>query len=117
MAVRISETEVRYPDASIYCDAPPRDTLRTATALENPTVVIEVLTPSTARLDQGTKLDEYKSIASIPTITYVDPDSEMCRTVERVDDGWLDHLFSATRGVEIPTLGLTIPHAEIFARD
>lgn len=117
MAVRISETEVRYPDASIYCDAPPRDELRSTRALSNPTVVFEVLSPSTAANDQGTKLQEYKSVESIRTIAYVDPDNELCRTVERLEDGWLDHIFSGTRGIEIPSLNLVIPHSEIFARD
>ena len=117
MAVRISDTEVRYPDASIYCDAPPRDTLRSEKALSAPTVVIEVLSPNTASLDQGGKLNEYKAITSIRTVAFVDPDNELCRTVERLDNGWLDHLFSGTSGIVIPTLDLTIPHAEIFARD
>ena len=80
-------------------------------------MVIEVLSPSTAALDQGEKLAEYKSISSIRTIAYVDPDAELCRTVERLEDGWLDHIFSGVRGIEIPALDLTIPHAEIFARE
>ena len=117
MAVRISDTEVRYPDASIYCDQPPRDELRSAKALSEPTVLVEVLSPSTASLDQGSKLSEYKRIASIRTIAFVDPENELCRTVERLEDGWLDHLFSGTRGIEVPALGFTIPHADVFARD
>jgi Uma2 family endonuclease len=117
MAVWISETQLRYPDVSIYCDQPARDALRATKALADPTVVIEVLSPSTAALDQGEKLAEYKGIASIRTIAYVDPDAELCRTVERLEDGWLDHIFSGTRGIEIPSLDLVIPHSEIFARD
>ena len=118
MAVRISDTEVRYPDVSIYCDQPPRDELRSATSLSNPTAVIEVLSPSTTTLDQGTKLEEYKRVASIRTIAFVDPDNELCRTVERESAiAWLDQIFSGTRGIELPSLGLMLPHAEIFARD
>ena len=117
MAVKISETQLRYPDVSVYCDAPPRDALRSEKALTEPSVVVEVLSPSTASNDQGSKLAEYKSIASIRTIAFVDPDGEMCRTVERLENGWLDHLFSGTSGIVIPTLDLTIPHADIFAHD
>jgi Uma2 family endonuclease len=117
MAVKISETQLRYPDISIYCDAPSRDALRSEKALTEPTVVIEVLSPSTASNDQGTKLAEYKSIPSVRTVAFVDPDAELSRTVERLEDGWLDHLFSGTRGIVIPTLDLTIPHAEVFTRD
>lgn len=117
MAVQINETDVRYPDVSVYCDAPPRDELRSIKALSKPTVIIEVLSPSTTSLDQGEKLAEYKSIPSIRTIAFVDPDNELCRTVERLEEGWLDHLFSGTRGIVIPALDLTIPHADVFARD
>ena len=116
-AVRVSDTQVRYPDVSIFCDQPPRDELRLTKALPDPTVVIEVLSPSTAAFDQGEKLAEYRGVPSIRTIAYVDPDAELCRTVERLEEGWLDHIFSGTRGIVIPALDLTIPHADVFARD
>ena len=118
MAVQISDTEIRYPDVSIYCDQPPRSDLSNRRMLPDPRVVIEVLSPSTTTLDQGAKLEEYKRLASISTIAFVDPVNEMCRTVERQPAiGWLDHLFSGSSGIDIPTLSLTIPHDEIFARD
>lgn len=117
MAVRASDTEVRYPDISIYCGGQPRETLADARALTNPVAIIEVLSPSTTTLDQGTKLDEYQRIVSVRTIAFVDPVNEMCRTFEREGLGWLDQMFSGKRGIEIPALDLAIPHAEIFARD
>lgn len=117
MAVEVSETEVRYPDISIYCNLS-RDAVSERRALNNPVVVIEVLSPSTTTLDQGTKLEEYKRIDSIRTIAFVDPINEMCRTVERQSsNGWLDHMFSGVSGIPIPALDLVIPHDEIFARD
>lgn len=118
MAVQVSATEVRYPDVSIYCDPGPRDSYAEMRALTNPTAIIEVLSPSTTRLDQGTKLEEYQRIESVKTIAFVDPVNEMCRTVERLSArGWLDTIFSGTDGIAIPSLGLSIPHAEIFAPD
>lgn len=118
MAVRISETEIRYPDVSIYCDQPPRDELSELRALRDPAVVIEVLSPSTTTLDQGTKLEEYKRVRSIRTIAFVDPINEMCRTMERQSAiGWVDQMFSGGSGIALPSLGFVIPHEEIFARD
>lgn len=117
MAVQINDIDIRYPDISIYCDQPPRDDLTEARKLANPTVIIEVLSPSTTTLDQGTKLEEYRRLPSVRTVAFVDPVNEMCRTIERMPEGWLDYIFSGTRGIEIPSLGLTIPHAEIFAHD
>jgi len=92
--------------------------LSDAKALSDPTVIIEVLSPSTTAFDQGTKLEEYRRIARVRTIAFVDPANELCRTIERQSDtGWLDHIFSGERGIPIPTLDLLIPHDEIFARD
>lgn len=117
MAMRISDIDIRYPDLSIYCDQPPRDTLTQAKLLDNPTVVIEILSPSTAMFDQGTKLEEYQGLPTVQTIGFVDTSNEMCRTIQRTDTGWFDQVFSGERGIPLPTLDLTVPHDEIFARD
>lgn len=118
MALKISDTEVRYPDASIYFNQPPLDELADARVLSNPVAVIEVLSPSTTTLDQGTKLQEYQRISSVQTIVFVDPVNEMCRTMERQSESEsADRMFSGDRGIEIPALDLIIPHDEIFARD
>lgn len=116
MALKVSEIDVRYPDVTVYCNQS-SDPFAGDKTLENPTVVIEVLSPSTTMFDQGTKLDEYRAIASVCTIAFIDPANQLCRTVERQEGGWLDQMFSATRGIPIPSLDITIPHDEIFARD
>jgi Uma2 family endonuclease len=118
MALKISDIDVRYPDIATYCDQPPREDLLQAKLLDNPTVIIEVLSPSTSTFDQGTKLEEYQATPSVRTIAFVDPANEMCRTMERLNArGWHDAMFSGERGIPIPSLNLTIPHEEIFARD
>lgn len=117
MALRIGETDIRYPDISIYCDESVEDPLTDAKALDNPTVLIEILSPSTTTFDQGTKLEEYRAIASVRTIAFVDPVNEVCRTIERSEGGWSDQMFSGRTGIPIPALDLIIPHDEIFARD
>lgn len=118
MALRVGDIDIRYPDVSIYCDQPPRDALTRSKMLENPAVVIEILSHSTAAFDQSAKLDEYQAIASVRTIAFVDTDKELCRTIERQSGpDWIDGIFLPNRGIPIPTLGFTIPHDEIFARD
>ena len=118
MALRVSDIDLRYPDISIYCDQPPRDMLTQAKTLDNPKVIVEILSRTTATFDQGTKLEEYKSIPSVQTIAFVDTANEMCRTIERQSPiGWMDSMFSGQSGIPIPSLGVTIPHSEIFALD
>lgn len=117
MAVRVSESEILYPDVSIQCEGAPLNEIMQDLELNDPIAVIEVLSPSTTMLDQGRKLEQYKRVASVRTIAFVDPTTELCRTVERLHNDWLDHLFSGTSGIVIPALDLIIPHADVFARD
>lgn len=118
MALLVGETQVRYPDVTVYCGRAAQQDGEAAAALTGPTLVVEVLSAGTQTSDQGAKLEAYKSLPSVRTIAFVDPVNRLCRTVERSgDDAWLDNIFSGTRGIPVPTLGLAIPHEEVFAED
>jgi Uma2 family endonuclease len=53
--LRVGADNARLPDAAIYCD--PRDLADpSALAFERPCVVLEILSPSTARMDRGARL-------------------------------------------------------------
>jgi Uma2 family endonuclease len=116
MGIRVSDTDVRYPDISIHCGERPDPDDRVL-ALTEPTIVIEVVSPTTTMIDQGTKLEEYKELASVDLIAFIDPINELVRTVKRTSAfGWIDTMFGA-RDLDLPSIGLTIPHAEIFSPD
>lgn len=118
MGLRIGNHNVRYPDVSVYCgdgETPDRDREQVA---DDPVAVFEVLSPSTQNEDQSEKLDQYREIVSLRTIVFVDPYRELVRVVQRSRAGiWRDDPFAMPRDVELPGLGITIPHDEIFARD
>jgi Uma2 family endonuclease len=62
MAIRIDEFTVYQPDASVRCGPPlPAD----ATELDNPVIVVEVLSPSTRGIDTGAKLAGYFRLAGL----------------------------------------------------
>jgi hypothetical protein len=51
-------------------------------------------------------------------IVLVDPQTERVRLVRRTGvAGWIDDWLDAGTDLILPSLDLTIPHAEIFARD
>ena len=115
MAIQVSGNDIRYPDVSVHCGPRP-DHGTNVRALETPTIVIEVLS-STATYDMGTKLEEYKALTSVELVGLIDPVNELVRTVRRIKpSAWFDTMFAA-HDLAIPSLGLTIPHSEIFARD
>lgn len=119
MGVRIDETELRYPDVSVFCGNPAsRDREAGERAYGDPLIVFEVLSPSTRAIDESEKLQAYRSIESVQTVVFVDPDAELSRVVQRIGaTSWRDDLFAQPHDIELPALNLSIPHDEIFARD
>lgn len=118
MGLRVDEGNVRYPDVSVYCGDPATPERERQKLFTDPRVIFEVLSPSTAKEDQGSKTDEYRAVASLDTIVFVDVDSEVTRVVQRLGPtSWRDDLFAQPHDIELPSLGLVVPHAEIFARD
>lgn len=117
MAARTHDLSVRYPDVSVYCGRELAEFDNDKSDSE-PTVVFEVLSAGTARTDLRIKLDEYKAMPSMQTIVYVDIAVERVRVVQRTGpSGWSDDNHREPHDVALPSLGLTIPHDEIFARD
>lgn len=113
-AIRTRHQSVRYPDVTVDCG-----TARNGEKiLLNPRVVIEILSPSTRRHDLGIKLDEYREVASVDTIVLVDPDTERLRVLQRTAPGtWIDRTFLEPADLELPSLGIVMPHSEVFAED
>ena len=118
IGVRTHDHSVRRPDVSVYCSdraSPANDALK---AFDNPRVVIEVISPSTKQKANWVKLYEYRELPSVDTIVFVDPSTERLRIVQRAGPNrWSDQSFTEPSDLPLPSLNLTMPHAEIFARD
>ena len=71
MAVRVDARTTYEPDASVVCGARvPADAIE----IDNPIVVVEVLSPSTAAIDHGRKLSGYFSLPSVEHYLILDPE-------------------------------------------
>ena len=113
LAVRTGETSIRFPDVSVYCRDDNSSDTGDPKLLGVPRVIFEVLSPSTASNDQITKLAEYRALAGVAGIVFVDPENERVRLVEPgvVREGaWLP----SGSDLDLPMLGISLPHAEIF---
>jgi len=74
MAVRIDRRSSFEPDASVICGKRPHPD---ALTLDDPVVVVEVLSPTTAAVDHGPKLAGYFSLPSVAHYLILDPDRRM----------------------------------------
>jgi len=119
MGLRVDDTNCRYPDVSVYCGDPARRERELAERVySDPVVLFEVSSPSTAHIDRAEKLEQYRSIASVDTIVFIDPERELSRVIQRLGPtSWRDDLFAQPHDIDLPALNLSFPHAEIFARD
>jgi Uma2 family endonuclease len=70
MTVRIDATTAYEPDALVYCG---ERLPSTSVEVPNPIIVVEVLCPSTRRVDATTKLAGYFRPASVAHYLIVDP--------------------------------------------
>jgi Uma2 family endonuclease len=94
LRIRVLETGLAtYPDVTIVCGPWQRDPANAGTVV-NPSVVIEVLSPSTEAYDRGEKLEHYKRILSLSSIVLVAHDRRELEIWTRQEgDVWGRALF------------------------
>ncbi len=107
---------ITYPDVVVVCgplEMDPEDSI----AINNPSVIVEVLSQSTASYDRGEKFDLYRELESLQTYILVSQDKpHVERFVRQPDDSWLLTVFKGVEAVlELTTLGCSLPLAEVYA--
>jgi Uma2 family endonuclease len=114
--VRIPSTNrERYPDVRVVC-GPVVTTPDDPDAITNPTILIEVLSPSTEAADRGAKLDEYRQLATLRAYLLADPDRPHVEVWTRAsgDTPWREALVR-TGTITLDALGATLVLSEIYA--
>ncbi len=112
MKVQIGEDAILYPDVFVTCDA---QDLRTDMIFRAPSLVIEVLSPSTQAHDRSQKFALYRRIAALKEYLLVDPDTRRVEAFRRNElDQWVLHDMSEGATLDIASLGVTMPIAQVF---
>ncbi|MDD2722946.1 MAG: Uma2 family endonuclease [Methylovulum sp.] len=89
--MRVKAAEMRsyyYPDIAVVCGVARFEDNMLDTLL-NPTVVIEVLSPSTEAYDRGGKFSHYRKIASLREYLLVAQDQPIIECFTRQENGWV----------------------------
>ena len=117
MPIQTGPHSVRVADLAVFPwrDATQRDGVA---AFDDPRIIFEIHSDCAPRTNLVVKLVEYKSLPSVDTIVFVDITSERMFTVQRTGpSGWNEQTYKEPVAIALPSLGLAIPHADIFARD
>lgn len=102
-----------YPDVMVSCAERDRasDTSKSA-----PTLVIEVLSPSTAAFDRGGKFAAYRLLPDLREYAVVDPDQRATDVYRKGDDGlWVLHPFGRDEAPAFASVGLALAPARLWA--
>jgi Uma2 family endonuclease len=103
----------RMPDLGVDCGKPDDDAL----TADKPSLVVEVLSPTTGSFDVTVKLAEYQSLPSLDYILFVDTDSPNVHLYSRDDDNrWNDVVLRGLEAaVELAKLNVRVALQEIYS--
>jgi Uma2 family endonuclease len=105
-----AEGTSRYADGMVVCS--PVD--GKATWVDSPTVVFEVLSPSTAKTDRIEKAREYEATPSVQRYVMLEQDAPQAVVYRRDGDRWTHDILLADAVLAMPEIGVEFPLAELF---
>lgn len=106
-----SQVRFYYPDASVVCDANPRED----SYQESPLVLVEVLSAATRRTDMGEKLDAYTGIATLLVYLLVEQDSPAVTVFRRRSAEFESEVVAGTDAtIPLSEIGIELPLREIY---
>jgi len=116
MRLRVSKTGLyTYPDIIVVCDPPQYGDGRHDTVL-NPTLIIEVLSPSTEAYDRGFKFAQYRALESLKEYALVSQSEPRVEIFRRQPSG--DWLLSESAGMDavcrFDSVGCTVTMKDVY---
>jgi len=117
LRVRVSPRMYTYPDLTVVCGKPNLADERQDILL-NPTVIFEVLSPSTENYDRGIKLQRYRSIDSLQDYILVAQDQARVEQYTRGEaNTWTFRDYQGADAIlAITSIGVSLPLAGIYER-
>ena len=106
----IANGTVRYPDISVTCrPIDDRDD-----RITEPVVVIEVLSPTTERIDRGRKKFDYFATPSIQQYAIVEQDERRVDLYTRAETGWTNEVITGRVTLNLSSIGFGLSLDTIY---
>lgn len=108
----------RYPDATVVCGEPIFEEINGQQMLVNPTLLVEVLSPSTAAYDLGDKFTAYQSIDAFREYLLISQDRpHVIQHIRQAKRQWLRiEIEGMESEVTLESIGVTLTLREIYRR-
>jgi Uma2 family endonuclease len=106
-----------YPDIMVVCGQPQFTDERPDTLL-NPTVIIEVLSPSTEGDDRGRKAKHYRTLVSLKEYVLIAQDEYRIEHYVRAENGWWRFIEATDLGaaIHLASIECTLSLADVYER-
>src|SRR5262249_32709686 len=103
-----------YPDVTVSCDV--ADRRRGNTLIRSPRLIVEVLSPSTEKLDRGKKLEAYKAYPTIHEIVLINQFVQSVEVYRRGEDEttWSYSFYGPGSTVELTSVDVYLSMDEIY---
>ncbi len=105
-----------YPDVIVVCGEPEFQDDELDTLL-NPTVIVEVLSPTTESYDRGAKFAHYRRLPSLKEYVLIDQSQVLVGRYLRQGDDWVFSALDDLDGtLKIVSINCSLPLRDIYAR-
>lgn len=118
MRVKVSPTGLyTYPDVVVVRDEPQFEDAQ-GDILLNPTLIVEVLSPSTEDYDRSTKFEHYRTLASLQEYLLVSQDTvHIVHYTRQPENTWmLAETTRLTDTIVLPSIAATLVVAEVYEK-
>lgn len=112
MKIQIADDTILYPDIFVTCD---RQDLQTEMIFRAPTLVVEVLSPSTQAYDRSQKFALYRRLPSLKEYVLIDPETRRAEIFRINADGlFVFYDMSDSEMLELTSIDCQLAMAEVF---
>jgi len=116
MRVKTPSGMYAYPDIVLVCGKPQIVVEKGNDTLLNPTIIVEVMSPTTERFDRTTKFREYRSLPSLQEYILIAQDKPLVeRFVRQPDGNWVYYdAVGLDAAMDIAALDCIIALSEVY---
>ena len=106
----IANGTVRYPDLSVTCSP----VMGRDDVVPEPVLIIEVVSPSTERLDRGRKKLDYFATASVRQYAIIEQDERLVDLYTRTEAGWINEVITGDAVLKLSSVGVEMSLDTIY---
>jgi len=111
MAVRLSPSDYRFPDATVTCDTRDRGQIR---ELQAPQVIIEVLSPSTEKEDRTIKFALARACPTVQEYLLIATEYQTVEVYRRAQPRWTYQSYGPGDSIDLESLAIQLAVDRIY---